>query len=137
MALLVVVAVGTLGAWTSSGLLKPPVIREVFTRLPCPAHPSSTLEMEGCYEKSIEVADRKIDAQARLIFNLLPSSTARLTFVRGERAWLQYRQASCSAESSRYSGGTLAPVTAAGCQLKRSKAHLRDLTAMRKQLGFH
>lgn len=93
--------------------------------------------MEGCYEKSITVADHKIDVQAKLIFALLGSDSARLTFVRGERAWLKYRQASCSTESSRYSGGSLAPVIAAGCQLSRSRAHLHDLTAMRKQLGFH
>ena len=93
--------------------------------------------MEGCYEKSITAADRKIDAQARFIFKLLGSRSGRLAFVQGERAWLRYRQASCSAESSRYSGGSLAPIIAAACQLDRSNAHLRDLTAMRKQLSVH
>jgi uncharacterized protein YecT (DUF1311 family) len=137
MALLGVVTAGTLGGWTGGDSLKPPVIREVFTQLPCPAHPSSTVAMEGCYEQSIAGVDRRIDVQAKLIFALLDSGSARAAFVRGERAWLEYRQASCAAESSRSEGGTLAPVVAAGCQLGRSKTHLHELAAMRKQLAVH
>jgi uncharacterized protein YecT (DUF1311 family) len=116
---------------------KPPVIHEVFTQLPCPPHPTSTVAMEGCYEKAIVRTDRKIDAQAKVIFGLLRSRDARSTFVRGERAWIQYRQASCSAQASKYAGGTFAPISAANCILDRSKAHLRDLVAMRKILAFH
>jgi uncharacterized protein YecT (DUF1311 family) len=121
----------------TGGVPKPPVIHEVFTQLPCPPHPVSTLEIEGCYEKAIVSTDRKIDAQAKVIFGLLQSQYARLTFVRGERFWLQYRQASCSAQASKYAGGTFAGLVAAACTLDRSKAHLRDLVAMRKELSFH
>src|SRR2546430_13876292 len=100
-------------AMPTGGVPKPPVIHEVFTQLPCPPHPMSTLAMEGCYEKAIVRTDRKIDAEAKMIFGLLRSRDARLTFVRGERAWLQYRQASCSAQASKYAGGTLGPPSAA------------------------
>jgi uncharacterized protein YecT (DUF1311 family) len=93
--------------------------------------------MEGCYEKSIVRTDLKINAQAKAIFGLLASRYARLNFVRGERSWLQYRHDSCAAESSKYAGGTFAPVFAASCILNRSKAHLLDLVAMRKTLSFH
>jgi uncharacterized protein YecT (DUF1311 family) len=121
----------------SGNVPKPPVIHEVFTQLPCPAHPVSTLDTEGCYEKAIGSTDRKIDAQAEAIFGLLQSRHARQTFIRGERSWVQYRQASCSAQASKYAGGTFAGVVAAACTLDRSKAHLRDLVAMRKELSFH
>jgi uncharacterized protein YecT (DUF1311 family) len=124
-------------ALTTGGGLEPPVIHELFTQLPCPAHPTTTQAMEGCYEKTIVSTDRKIDTQARVIFRLLVSHRARLSFVRGERAWLRYRQDSCAALSSKYAGGTLAPVAAAICMLHRSNAHLRDLVAMRKELSFH
>jgi uncharacterized protein YecT (DUF1311 family) len=124
-------------AWTTGGILNPPVIHEPFTQLPCPAHPTTTLAMEGCYEKAIVVTDQKINTQARAIFNLLRSRYARLTFVQGEQSWLRYRHDSCAAESSAYAGGTLAPVSAAICILNRSKAHLADLVAMRKVLSFH
>jgi uncharacterized protein YecT (DUF1311 family) len=125
-------------AWTTGGgVLKPPVIHEPFTQLPCPAHPSSTLAMEGCYEKAIVGTDRKINSQTRVIFRLLPSRYGRLTFVSGERSWLLYRHDSCAALSSKYGRGTYGPLSAAVCILDRSRAHLRDLVAMRKELSFH
>jgi uncharacterized protein YecT (DUF1311 family) len=134
---LVALFVGATVATPTSAVPKPPVIHEVFTQLPCPAHPMSTLAIEGCYEKAIVNTDRKIDAQAKVIFGLLRSRDARLTFVRAERSWLQYRQASCSALASNYGHGTIGPLAAAACILDRSKAHLRDLIAMRKVLAFH
>ena len=121
-------------ALLAAAVLKPPVIHEVFTLLPCPMHPTSTLETEGCSEHAIVRTDRKIDAQAKAIFTLLRPD-ARATFVRGERAWLQYRQASCFAESSKYAGGTFAGVVAASCTLARSKSHLSDLIDLRKTLS--
>jgi uncharacterized protein YecT (DUF1311 family) len=124
-------------ATTTGGPLKPPVIHEPFTRLPCPAHPKSTLALEGCYEKAIVTTDRKIDMQAGAVFRLLRSRAVRVTFVRGERSWLAYRHDSCAAASSHFAGGSFAPVSAAICILDRSKAHLRDLVAMRKTLTFH
>jgi len=124
-------------AMPDGGVPKPPVIHEVFRQLPCPAHPMSTLAMEGCYEKAIVSTDRKINTQVKVIFTLLRSDNARSTFVRGERSWLQYRQASCSTLASNYGRGTLGPLSAAACMLDRSKAHLRDLVAMRKVLAFH
>lgn len=114
--------------------MKPPVIHEVFTLLPCPMHPVSTLDTEGCSEHAIVRTDRKIDARAKVIFRLLRPD-ARSTFVRGERAWLQYRQLSCAAEASKYAGGTVAGVVAASCTLDRSTSHLRDLTDLRKTLS--
>jgi uncharacterized protein YecT (DUF1311 family) len=121
----------------TGGALEPPVIHEPFTQLPCPAHPKTTLAMEGCYEQAIVRTDRKIDAQARVIFRLLRLHAVRVTFVQGERSWLVYRHDSCAAASSHFAGGSFAPVFAATCMLDRSKAHLRDLVAMRKTLGFH
>jgi uncharacterized protein YecT (DUF1311 family) len=118
----------------AAAVLKPPVIHEQFTVLPCPTHPVSTLDLEGCAEHAIVRTDRKIDAEAKKIFNLLRPD-ARATFVSGERAWLQYRQASCFAESSKYAGGTLSGVVAASCTLARSKSHLSDLLDLRKTLS--
>jgi uncharacterized protein YecT (DUF1311 family) len=134
---LVALLAGASVALPTSGVPKPPAIHEVFTQLPCPAHPMSTLAMEGCYEKAIVTTDRKIDAQAKVIFGLLRSRDGRLSFIQGERSWLRYRQASCSAQSSNYGRGTVGPLAAAACILDRSKAHLRDLIAMRKVLAFH
>ncbi len=118
----------------ASGTLNPPVIHEQFTLLACPKHQVSTLDIEGCFEHRIVATDAKIDAAARTIFGLLRTRAARLDFVRGESSWLAYRRASCSAEASKYAGGTEAGVLDAACTADRSTAHLAELVAMRRTL---
>jgi uncharacterized protein YecT (DUF1311 family) len=113
----------------------PPVIHEPFTALPCPLHPDTNIDIEGCQEHRILRTDRAIDAQVRTIFRLLRTQGARLSFVTGERDWLHYRRASCAAEASHYAGGTAEPVAYLSCSLRKNKAHLTDLTIMRKALS--
>jgi len=113
--------------------LRPPVIHETFTPLPCPAHPQSTIAMEGCEEQAILRDDRKIDAEAAAIFRLLRPA-ARPAFVRGEHAWLDYRNDSCVAASSTYAGGTAQPLEYASCIVAADAEHLKDLTALRRSL---
>jgi len=115
----------------------PPVIHEPFTALPCPIHPDTSIDVEGCQEERILRTDRAIDAQVRTILRLLRTQDARLSFVDGERTWLHYRRASCLAEASRYSGGTMQPVAFLNCSLRRNTSHLADLAAMRKVLSGH
>lgn len=113
--------------------LKPPVIHEVFTPQPCPMHPVSTLDLEGCAEQSILRSDRTINADVKTIFKLLAPS-ARAGFVAGERAWFRYRTLSCEAESSKYAGGTFAGVVAANCAAARNSAHVTDLAETLRDL---
>ena len=113
--------------------LKPPVIHEAFTLLPCPMHPASTLDNEGCLEHAIVAGDRKIDAKARAVFFTL-APRERAGFVRGEREWFAYRRDTCAAEASKYAGGTLAPLVDASCQVSRNKTHLADLTELLENL---
>ena len=113
--------------------LRPPVIHETFTPLPCPMHPQSTLDTEGCLEHQILAGDRKIDVAARTIFFKL-APRERAGFVRSEREWLAYRKDSCAAESSKYAGGTLAPLLDASCQAARNRTHLTDLRDLLKNL---
>jgi uncharacterized protein YecT (DUF1311 family) len=119
----------------ASAPMRPPAIHERFTPLPCPKHRVSTLDIEGCLEQAILAADTKIDSQARAIFGLLHGRAARLDFVRGESSWLAYRRASCSAEASKYAGGTEVGVLDASCTADRSRTHLAELVAMRRTLG--
>lgn len=113
--------------------LKPPVIHETFTPLPCPKHAATTLDLEGCAEQQILASDRKINAKARTIFFKL-APRERAGFVRSEHEWLAYRRDSCAAEASKYAGGTLAPVIDAQCQVARNKTHLEDLSELLKTL---
>lgn len=113
---------------------KPPVIHETFTLLPCPSHPVSTLDYEGCLEHQIVRTDRQINTLANGIFYKLAASE-RAGFVRGEHSWLAYRRANCAAEASKYSGGTAAPLLYASCTVARNKTHISDLTELKKTLA--
>ena len=115
---------------------KPPAISEPFTPLLCPAHPKTTLAMEGCFEKSILKTDRAIDARAKTIFGLLLPAV-RSEFVQSEGSWLRYRRSSCATEASRYQGGSFQPVSFASCEVSRNRSHLNDLAELRHTLRFH
>lgn len=112
---------------------EPPVIHETFTPLPCSAHPVTTAALEGCAEQAVLKTDRVVDARARAVFGLLAPS-APSAFVRSEGWWLRYRNGSCSAQSSRYAGGTLQPVAYASCLAARNRTHTRDLAALARSL---
>jgi uncharacterized protein YecT (DUF1311 family) len=111
---------------------KAPVISESLTLLPCPAKPKTTLDFEGCAEHKIVRSDKAINKRVGTIFSLLRShrSAAAVShFVRGERFWLAARRAVCKSRADVYEGGSAAPLTFAGCEVKENAAHLRDLTA--------
>jgi uncharacterized protein YecT (DUF1311 family) len=105
----------------------PPVILEPWTPLPCPAHPASTVAIEGCLERTVVRSDRRIDAKAATIFRLLRRQSDRKAFVEGEQAWLRYRRRSCSATASVFRGGSAEPVVFLRCEANRNTRHLTDL----------
>jgi uncharacterized protein YecT (DUF1311 family) len=113
--------------------LTSPQIREGFTRLPCPRRPRTTIAIEGCLEAKLLRTDAAIDGEAETVFSLL-GSNGRRAFVKGERAWLAYRRAVCTADSSRYEGGTAEPVAFAACEVKENLHHLDDLAAIEGRL---
>jgi uncharacterized protein YecT (DUF1311 family) len=113
----------------------PPVIHEPFTALPCPLHPDTTIDVEGCQEHRVLRTDRQINGEVKAIFRLLRTEEVRMTFVTGERSWLRYRRQSCAAEASHYTGGTAHGIAFLSCTLQRNKAHIADLAAMRKTLA--
>jgi uncharacterized protein YecT (DUF1311 family) len=123
-------------AWAGGGH-RPPVIHESFTVLPCPAHPKSRLDFEGCKEKALLSTDRAINGRARRIFGLLRTRSARSAFVRGEQSWLRYRRSSCSAQASVYSGGSEEPNAFAQCEVDRNRTHLTELAEMERWLRQH
>jgi uncharacterized protein YecT (DUF1311 family) len=115
------------GAGAVQAAVGPPVIREPWTPLPCPTHPKSTLEIEGCLERAVGRSDRRIDAKAATIFRLLHHQSDRAAFVEGEQAWLRYRRRSCTATASVYRGGSAEPVAFLRCEQNRNTRHLADL----------
>jgi uncharacterized protein YecT (DUF1311 family) len=119
---------------TTAPLPKPPVVREKFTALPCPARPKSTLDREGCAEKALVAGDRAVNAEVEAIFGSLVLEERR-RFVQSEAAWLRYRHASCLIEVSRVGGVSLQALSFARCETSRNRAHLGDLRRLRKALS--
>jgi uncharacterized protein YecT (DUF1311 family) len=115
-------------AAASAATVGPPVIREPWTQLPCPTHPSSTIEIEGCLERDVTRSDRRIDTMAATVFHLIKRPTDRAAFVSAEHSWLQYRRRSCSAAASLYHGGSAEPIAYLNCQKSRNVRHVADLS---------
>lgn len=119
VALSVALFVGLSGAAAAGGTrggVTPPVIAEDFTLLSC-SH-GSTIGMEGCAEHALVAADRRIDAEVRVLFRVLPDDAARSRLVAAETAWLRFRRADCESQSDLYEGGSLAPVAFVQCEVR-------------------
>lgn len=116
--------------------LKPVVIHETFTPLPCSGAPGhrTTLQLEGCAEKQILRTDTQIDVVAAQIFPILPSDRARRDFNAAQRAWLSYRKADCFSMSDVFEGGTEAGVVDAQCVASRNNQRVKDLRVFHRAL---
>lgn len=108
------------GVSSSAATLRPPVIAEHFTVLPC--NHQTTLGMEGCAEGQLLAADHLVNRQVRLLFWSLSSTSQKQTFVKAETAWLRYRAADCQSVSATYEGGTFAPVEYALCEVRDDRS---------------
>lgn len=128
-------AVGAAVAASATSRLRPPVIHESFTLLSCPAHPVSTLDLEGCAEHRILREDRRVDVEVAAIFPLLYDNAARRRLIAAQTVWLRFRAADCSSESDQYEGGTLAGVVAANCFADVDAARVTELRAFKARLS--
>jgi uncharacterized protein YecT (DUF1311 family) len=103
-----------------STALRPPVITESFTHLACSQN--STMGLEGCAEVRLLSADRRVNQEVRLLFNLITVKSQTRKFVTAENVWLISRTADCQSETSIYQGGTLAPVEYGLCEVSEDQA---------------
>lgn len=112
-----------------------PKLTEAFTLLPCPAHPKTTVEVEGCAEHQIVRLDRRIDAEAQALYDLKTDPMAKADFAKAQQAWVDYRRAECHSESDAYSGGSLEPVAFANCEVRINQERVRDLRELQGELN--
>lgn len=126
---LITAALAAASTASASVAVAPPVIHEPWTPLACPAHPSSTIAIEGCLERAVSRSDRVIDRKAATVFRLIKREHDRATFVSGERSWLSYRRQTCAAVASVYRGGTAEPVAFLSCEKSLNARHVVDLAA--------
>ena len=78
--------------------------------------------LEGCAEARLISADRRINKEVRLLFNLLSTKSQKRSLVTAEDAWLVSRSAECKSQSDIYQGGTLAPVQYGLCEVGEDQA---------------
>ena len=135
----VATAAGLVLVGVAQGAQAPPVIHEPFAShvLPCPARQVTTLDIEGCLERSLLRSDKLINLRVRTIYGLLSTSGGRTAFVDGERSWLRYRRSSCTAQASFYTGGSAQPGEFVRCAAARNKSHLVDLAQIERVLRQH
>jgi uncharacterized protein YecT (DUF1311 family) len=105
--------------------LKPPVIIETFTRLPC--NRGTTIGLEGCAEGRLLSADRRLNEQVKLLFDLLPTAQRRRSFVAVQDEWFAYRTADCATFAAIFQGGTIAPVEYTSCEVQDDVSRGTDL----------
>lgn len=127
---------GASAAGARSASLKPPVIKESFTPLPCTGAPSSrtTQQMEGCAERQILRGDATIDTLSAKVFARLADTPARRRFLADHRAWLGYRRADCLSRSDTFEGGSEAPVAFARCVASLNGQRIKDLRTFLSEL---
>jgi uncharacterized protein YecT (DUF1311 family) len=92
---------------------------------PC-ATPGSTADTVACFDREYRAADRDLNAlYGRIQKALEPDELAGL--VRAERLWVQYRDATCSAELALYGGGTGGSPTKIACLAAETRARQASL----------
>jgi uncharacterized protein YecT (DUF1311 family) len=106
--------------------LSPPVITEHFKPI-LACNPNTTVGMEGCGEHKVLAVDRRLNADAKLIFGLLRPGVSRRDFVSAQTEWLSYRNADCRSQSDVYSGGTEQPVLYVLCLAADDDFRRQDL----------
>jgi uncharacterized protein YecT (DUF1311 family) len=109
-----------------------PQVTESFTVLPCPHHPQTTLDIEGCAEHQIVRLDQRINDAAKALYDAMPAH-AQSDFASAQQAWVAYRRAECLSESDANAGGSLAAVTFANCEVRLDRQRASDLATLRAQ----
>jgi uncharacterized protein YecT (DUF1311 family) len=112
--------------------VKPPVISEHFTLLPC--NKNTTLGMEGCAEVQLLRADKRLNQQVAIIFDLFRAKGQKLEFVKAENSWFTYRGEDCESFSDIFQGGSIAPVDYANCEAQDDMARSTDLHSFYEEL---
>lgn len=81
--------------------------------VPC-NKPSTTADEASCFAKASETADRNLNVFYARVRSVL-SLEERNELLEAQRAWLKYRDLTCTAEYHLYGRGTGGPVTRLAC----------------------
>jgi uncharacterized protein YecT (DUF1311 family) len=104
-----------------------PLVTEDFKPvLPC--NQNTTIGQEGCGEHEVLVADKELNADVKIIFDLLGKASDR-AFVTAQTTWVTYRSEDCTSQADIYQGGTEMPVAYVYCLASDDTSRRADLKA--------
>lgn len=104
-----------------------PVVTEDFKPvLPC--NQNTTIGQEGCGEHEVLVADKELNADVKIIFDLLGKASEG-AFVTAQTTWATYRTEDCTSQADIYQGGTEMPVAYVYCLASDDTSRRADLKA--------
>jgi uncharacterized protein YecT (DUF1311 family) len=85
-----------------------------------------TIAMENCFDKAYKAADSGLNQTYNQISKVLqPDDLERLKAA--QRLWIQFRDATCTAESDLYSGGTASAPAYSACLEELTRHRTADL----------
>jgi uncharacterized protein YecT (DUF1311 family) len=85
-----------------------------------------TLAMENCFDKAYKAADRGLNQTYSQISKVLqPDEFEQLKVA--QRLWIQFRDATCTAESNLYKGGTASAPAYSACLEELTRQRTVDL----------
>ena len=93
--------------------------------VPC-NKPSSNAEETQCFYRAYRAADKDLNQlYAQVIKAVEPEDQQRLRDA--QRLWIQYRDATCTAEKALYEGGTGGPTTYNACMEATTRQRMAEL----------
>ena len=85
-----------------------------------------TLAIENCFDKAYRAADSELNQRYSQIAKVLqPDDLQRLKVA--QRLWIQFRDATCTAESNLYNGGTASVPAYSACLEELTRQRAADL----------
>jgi len=85
-----------------------------------------TIAMENCFDKAYKAADGTLNQKYNQISKVLqPADLQRLKVA--QRLWIQFRDATCAAESNLYNGGTASAPAYSACLEELTRQRTADL----------
>jgi uncharacterized protein YecT (DUF1311 family) len=85
-----------------------------------------TLAMENCFDKTYKAADSELNQRYGQIAKVLqPDELEQLKAA--QRLWIQFRDATCTAESNLYKGGTASTPAYSACLEELTRQRAADL----------
>jgi uncharacterized protein YecT (DUF1311 family) len=112
---------------SAAAALSAPVITEAF-KLALPCNQNTTVGQEGCGEHKVLAADNQLNADVKIIFDLLDKAAGR-AFVTAQTTWVTYRTEDCTSQADMYQGGTELPVAYVYCLASDDSSRRQDLKA--------